>query len=679
MVKLRVVVVSLLLLANASYGQQSSRIDSLEQSLANATTIGDSVTLLTDLTDHFSVANNEKGFFYGNLLMNTANALQDSVKIGKAHLLLGKCFVFAGKYVEAKETIKKIENFAFQNDKKLSVQTGQYLGNLNRTLGNTDSALYYYEMAVENMSDSTDWYKLQRSLAAMEYTMGKVSATLERLLFLLEYEVRHGEERIASTCNNIAVIYANKDDQKKANEFHLKAIEELEKRDEPNLNTQLTAYRGAAETFVKLEDYDAAKKYLDKALALKNVVRPEQLSQLYYSKANILENTNQTDSISFYYKKIQSLIPEIEYYEQKLNAIVNYLNYSFQQGNFDEIKPYLNELINPEGEVNLSMTKSISEILNQYYFHVGDFERSRQYLNEYWLAKDSIEGLDQENRISELETEYETAQKDQQIENLTQKATIQELEISQKNNQLLIGGLVGVMLIFGGVFYYNSQRARKERQAAELQQRFLRSQMNPHFIFNSMTAIQNYLLQHQDTDQASHYIGLFSTLMRQILENSREEFISLGEEVKMLKNYMELQRIRFSENFTYNINIDDALDEEYTGIPPMFAQPFIENALEHGLFRKGQQDNHVSISFQASENKQVSLIIEDNGTGIVEKGGSPTHQSLATTITTERLDSFRKSGRTTNDLIGENIIGESGAIIGYRINLTLPSELISPA
>ncbi|MEO1254964.1 MAG: histidine kinase, partial [Bacteroidota bacterium] len=213
------------------------------------------------------------------------------------------------------------------------------------------------------------------------------------------------------------------------------------------------------------------------------------------------------------------------------------------------------------------------------------------------------------------------------------------------------------------------------KASSELEQRFLRSQLNPHFIFNSMGAIQQYLLT-ESAEKASDYMSVFSKLMRQILENSREDFITLEEEVSMLKNYLELQKLRFQNNFEYTIEIDESLDSAYDGIPPMFAQPFIENALEHGLFKRDQ--NTIKIKFLKVSDELIQLEIMDNGIGVSETIAKTTkHQSLATKITNERLEKMQVTYKTTISLQAENIKNDSGEIEGYHIRLSLPSKLVA--
>lgn len=305
----------------------------------------------------------------------------------------------------------------------------------------------------------------------------------------------------------------------------------------------------------------------------------------------------------------------------------------------------------------------------------NNFGASIKTLKTHMAFKDSIRKKGEQEKYAELQTKYETAKKDQEIANLTQQSEIQSLTIGKRNNQIIAGAAVVALIVFIGLFYHRQSKSKQEKAANELQQRFLRSQLNPHFIFNSMTAIQQYVLEY-DAQGASDYMGMFSTLMRQILENSRQEFIPLSEEKSMLTNYLELQKLRFKGAFDYTIEIDEDLDEDYLGIPPMFAQPFIENSLEHGLFKKGDEVNEIKIKFSQGDDDLIKLEIEDNGIGNQQKTDSNGHKSLSTIITSERLNSMNKSANAKIGIDTFNIENESGDILGYKINLTLPSRLV---
>ena len=313
------------------------------------------------------------------------------------------------------------------------------------------------------------------------------------------------------------------------------------------------------------------------------------------------------------------------------------------------------------------------DVLAKIYLKQANYPKAVAALKKTAALKDQILDEEKSQQIALLQIEFETEKKEQQIESLKQQAEIQSLKLSKRNNQIVFGSLGALFILATSVLIYRQQITKKQQQALELEQRFLRSQLNPHFIFNAMAAIQNFLIN-SDSESASDYIGMFGTLMRQILENSRQDFISLKEEISMLSCYMDFQKLRFTENFTYEIILDETLDPQYTAIPPMFAQPFVENAIAHGLFKKGGL-NKITIKFIAVNDQTIKLEVIDNGIGhSVTNSENAPHNSLATKIIKERHKSY---GATQFN--GRNLIGEQGEILGYKVSLCLPAKLIATA
>lgn len=175
--------------------------------------------------------------------------------------------------------------------------------------------------------------------------------------------------------------------------------------------------------------------------------------------------------------------------------------------------------------------------------------------------------------------------------------------------------LLVVVTVLSFIFYLfrnHYHRIRYEQKAHKLEKQLLRSQMNPHFIFNSLTAIQGYFFDNQNA--AITYLARFSKLVRQILENSRVEYVSMENEIKTVENYLSLQQLRFSSKFDYIIEVDPAINREMMHIPPMLAQPFVENAIEHGILRKAGK-GHLWIKYRMN-NGMIDITVEDDGIGI---------------------------------------------------------------
>jgi ligand-binding sensor domain-containing protein len=241
------------------------------------------------------------------------------------------------------------------------------------------------------------------------------------------------------------------------------------------------------------------------------------------------------------------------------------------------------------------------------------------------------------------------------------------------------------ILIAWGFIYLRINNIRKkhdvekkilgiEKQMFELEQKALRLQMNPHFIFNSLNAIQNFVLSN-DTDKAVNYLAKFSHLMRMILANSTATHIPLKDELKALTYYMDLERLRFDDKFIYTIQVDPSIDEEFTEIPPMLFQPYVENAIIHGLVNS-PKEGLLEIKLRLAEKGVLRCIIQDNGIGrekaieLWAKSGIK-RQPKGMIITQERLQILNKQSSRNSEVRVTDLKDESGNATGTRIELEI--------
>ena len=190
--------------------------------------------------------------------------------------------------------------------------------------------------------------------------------------------------------------------------------------------------------------------------------------------------------------------------------------------------------------------------------------------------------------------------------------------------------------------------------------------MNPHFIFNALSAIQKFVIKNDAIEGAS-FIAKFGTLMRQFLDQSRQNYISIEEEVKTLTNYLEVQQLRFDNKFEFSIKIEHGIDASNTLIPPLLAQPFVENAIEHGFTGK-EKDARVDITFSIVDG-ELYLTIIDNGVGMLA-AKSTNHKSLATKITEDRLRILLGNRSKAKVIINDRIIGSQDS--GVEVKMVVP-------
>ncbi len=190
--------------------------------------------------------------------------------------------------------------------------------------------------------------------------------------------------------------------------------------------------------------------------------------------------------------------------------------------------------------------------------------------------------------------------------------------------------------------------------------------MNPHFIFNSINNIQSLI--GKNDKEAISYLSKFSKLTRQILEYSNESHISFSEELSCMENYLKIQQLLYNQSFQYEISVSEDIDEESIFVPPMLTQPFVENAIKHGL--QGMSTGGlITIGFKLV-NKELWFEITDNGKGFAEKKKDSQHKSLAMSITKERLRFYHQDKPFAID--AQNILNSGGKIIGAKIKFEIP-------
>lgn len=217
------------------------------------------------------------------------------------------------------------------------------------------------------------------------------------------------------------------------------------------------------------------------------------------------------------------------------------------------------------------------------------------------------------------------------------------------------------------------RRTAIQQQIAQLEMKALRAQMNPHFIFNALNSIQTFMMK-RETEQALSYLSRFARLIRNVLDNSQLNSIPVSKEIRMLENYLELEKLRFADQFSYSITVDPELDPDFTDIPTMVLQPFVENAIWHGLLHKKERGK-VDIRFHKKEDS-VLCIIEDNGIGrersATQRQTGEEHHSRGLQITRDRLALYNRRFNMNATFDIEDLYNEDGLPAGTRANIWFP-------
>ena len=314
---------------------------------------------------------------------------------------------------------------------------------------------------------------------------------------------------------------------------------------------------------------------------------------------------------------------------------------------------------------------SIYQQMSALYKKTGQPEKALEFFEQYHIYYDSVVQIKYANELVNATLNFKMDESEKQIELLAQENKVKELRNRQNRVLLISLVLIIVLIILTGIVLIRQNKLKSEQQNLLLKQRLFRSQMNPHFIFNSLACIQSTIIS-DEPGKASKYLARFSKLMRNILDSSVEELIPLEEEIETIENYLALQKFRFPERFDYRLEIDKDLDTEDILIPPMLVQPFIENSIEHGMKHKKEKGNiRVRIN---RKDKTLVFEVEDDGVGR-EKAKEMVvkdHKSLATGIIRERIRVLNKKRKRKINFEITDLKDAEGNPTGTRVRFTIP-------
>ena len=345
-------------------------------------------------------------------------------------------------------------------------------------------------------------------------------------------------------------------------------------------------------------------------------------------------------------------------------------------GNFSEAKKNLHTALDIAKKHNIqTIVVKANENLAFLYNKIGNHKAA---YNHFKIAKEEdFKTFNARNLIyvRDLITEYNRERAESQIKDLAKKNQIAQLTIT-KNRDLWILALSILALIGVTLFYRNNQKELKnEKKILSLKQDALRSQMNPHFMFNALNSIKLYIIENNQK-KATSYLNKFSKLMRKILEASSVQETTLAEELETLQLYVSIENIRFSNEIDFTITIDPLLNLSAIKIPPLVLQPFLENSLWHGLSSK-KDDKQMSINIQKTSPEYIQIEIEDNGIGReasakIKAEKSIKRKSVGISLTQDWLEAFVKKLKNDYDLKYEDVLCKDNKICGTKVILKFP-------
>jgi tetratricopeptide (TPR) repeat protein len=524
-----------------------------------------------------------------------------------------------------------------------------------------------------------------------------------------------------SSLNYLGVVYSRTSSVRTAMDFNQQALELAETVKYPSEGVKRSinvSLNSIGNLYLTLKQYDLAISYFERSIKLEEELNNilglainhqnigkcqeeqgalDQALENYRISLSYNEDINNTIGRVTCKESITKVYIKKEQYQQALRLIKGTIPIAMELGNaFLIARLYINL---GWAQLKLHQNEDAEESLLEGY-SVGEKHNFRDELSQashllselYEVKKNYQKALNYKNKAISLDKEilnegtiryandilfrYDYEKKGSEIVVLAKQNEIVNLKLRKNRTLLLIGALS--LILLAGIMYilYRQYQLSNEKKILTLEQTMLRSQMNPHFLFNSLNSIKLYIINNEKKN-AVHYLNKFSKLVRKILEASSQREIPLAEELETVELYMNIENIRFSNEINFKINISKDIDVHTVKIPSLILQPFLENALWHGLSSKEGEKN-ITLDVTSGEDGFINIAITDDGVGRdkaeeIKEGKILKRKSIGIDITKERLANFSKDYQ--NSFYAEiiDIYTDSNLPGGTKILLHIPT------
>ena len=523
--------------------------------------------------------------------------------------------------------------------------------------------------------------------------------------------------------NNIGVAYRRMDLVKPALDNHTKALDIARSIENPSETISYNiavSQNSIGNIYLILEQYELATKQFEKSLViekelgnrlglainyqnigyaydaqgdLENALRNYKLSLEYNEQINSnLGRAICYNSIGQVYIKQKKFVDAKVIIEKALEKALQigdqfYIASSFinlgwtqkEMGALQESEKNLKRGLEIAKQYNLNLSiveadKHLSELYNKK----GDYQLALKHYKESVEIGKTINNDRNLRYVNDVIIQYENEAKNKEIKALASENQIVKFKL-ERNKKIFWYSMLALAIIIGVlVALYRNRQLHQEKQILTLEQDMLRSQMNPHFIFNSLNSIKLYIINNEK-ENAVYYLNKFSKLIRKILVASSEKENSLEDELDTMKLYMNIENIRFSNEIDFEILVDDDINAANIKVPSLVLQPFLENALWHGLSSK-KDDKKIVLHVYRAQEDFVTISITDNGIGRIEserinQDKLLKRKSVGISITKARLTNFSKSYTNDYNIEIEDLYDDHNNAIGTKVIVDIPTRL----
>lgn len=521
--------------------------------------------------------------------------------------------------------------------------------------------------------------------------------------------------------NNLGVAYRRISSIRTAMDYHQKALELAQEVKNPSESLKRSinvSFNGIGNLYLMLKQYDQAIDYFEKSLKLEAeldnklglAVNHQNIGTCLEEQGKLdlaLENyrtslayNEQIDSdrgrvycktsISQVYLKknqtedalnlLKSVLPMAQRIGDGFLISPVYIDLGWAQmlsGQLGRAEENIFEGLKLADSLKLyEVSARANHLLSELFGRIGDYKKALDHklkadqIDEQTLNEGTV------RYVNDIIFRYNSVKDSNNLQSLSQQNEIIQMQLRTTKTTLLISGIA--LALLAGIFYilYRQYQLKNEKKLLTLEQSMLRSQMNPHFLFNSLNSIKLYIINNEQKN-AVHYLNKFSKLVRKILESSSVREIPLVEELETIELYMTIENIRFSNEINFDISVDTDIDTHTVRIPSLILQPFLENALWHGLSSK-QGEKNINLHISSDKKGYIHIAITDNGIGRAASEKLKANKvlkrkSVGIEITKERLANFAKEYHNSFYLEIVDLFDQSGKAIGTKVMLHLPT------
>jgi len=641
----------------------------------------DSLKVMEMLNVARNIYNNQ---YFDSVISLSESILERSLEIdfsrgvGESYFLKARALNRLGSWKKAIEMYgKALEFFGSLNDHNRMASTYNNWGLILKAIGRFREAIEAGENALQQVSlmppSRLNFHiltNLGNSYQSLAQFRKATSSYFESLKVLKNEKDSIYKERMqAEVYINLGIVYYEQKLYSKSLEIYHEARSILESQ---QMKPQLaTVYNNLGVAYTETQDFKIAEKYLNLAYNLYvelnykvgMAVSSDNFGKIYYAQLKYDKAIEQH----------QQAIREL----QQLHATA-YLPATFLglgESYLAANRPEKAQLALMKGlQIALKSGQKVQELklyegLITLHKSFDELEMALMYYDLYSSLSQELNDQQIGRFIGQQELKEHIDKRDLALKSLQSEAALLEFQINKRNVLLILS--ISVIILITALFsmIYRQHQLKSMNQNFALEQKILRAQLNPHFIFNALGAIQHYMYN-KTAREAARYLSKFSKLMRSILESSRTSQTTLSTELETMKYYLDLQSLRFNKPFQYTIEIDPELDPDLIQVPSLIIQPLLENAIEHGL--RPKQGGWLKIEIKQLMD-HIVISVEDNGVGLENSNKvNKSKQSLGNTITFERLSLINRKSKNKILFKVESRSKIEAGLCGTRASLEIP-------